>query len=255
MDSQKIYSRAIGILDNFFEESNKGIETLQIENNWKSQTIYQLYKQSSHLMFCLLSNSEESKFRNDFYITEMILYGSLGRILRDIYVSIIYLKTEKYTEYEMQLCWNYQITLHKLNIIKYSNDKLSIETFELQKLGLKNQLDLLNFNTKQKVFQGREEKLLTIDELAEIKEFDVTLFNDEFKYFSQFSHSTAFANSLTNNGSINLMVIADMYDRIVAYYIGIITESIETLTPNHHQISELNSHYKNIIKAKWTKLK
>jgi len=254
MEELEIYNRAIGILDSFHEESEKIIKEIKRPQTWRELTIYNLFRQGSHITFVLLSNSERSKFLNPTYVTELILIGTLGRIVRDIYVNIIYLKTYQFSEEQMKMCWDFQTLCQKINAIKFESVKEADEAridAETKKEELKAQIDQITFSTKSDLFRGKTEKLLNLVELAQIKEFDKGKFHNEFVYFSQFAHSTAFANSFIEENGINLALVAITYDKIVAYYVGVVYESLELLFPNHHQLSELQILYKDIVHKRW----
>lgn len=254
MPEQEIYNRTIEILDSFHEESEKVIKEIPRPKNWRGLTIYNLFRQSSHIIFTLLSNSEKSKFQNPTYVIELILIGTLGRIVRDIYVNIIYLKTEQFSEEQMKMCWDFQIISQKINAIKFQSGKEADEAknaLEAERDELKAQINLITFSTKSDMLRGKSERLLGLAELAQVKGFHKEKFHNEFIYFSQFAHSTAFANSFIEENGINLALIALTYDKIVAYFVGVVTESLESLYPNHRQFNELKVMYKDIIDKRW----
>jgi hypothetical protein len=254
MLEQQLYDRAIKILDNFHEESESIIKGIVYRQDWLGNKIYHLFKQGSNITFALLSNSEKSKFQNERYVTELIYIGALGRIIRDIYVNIIYLKTNKFSVKDMKLCWDFQILCQKINAIKYTvteNDLTELDSLEVQKRELELEIAKINFSTKGELLNGKAEKMLSLKELAEIKGFNKDKFHNEFVYFSQFVHSTAFANSFLTEQGIDFRLVAATYHKIVAYFVGIVTESIELLCPNYPQLDELTKTYKEIIDKRW----
>ncbi len=254
MTEQKIYDRAINILDNFLDESLKVIETIPPNNLWKEQLIYKLYKQSSHIAFALLSHTDKSKYQSEKYVSDIILIGALGRIIRDIYVNIIYLKTDKFSEKDMKTVWDFQVLYQKINLTHFEGIKDYTETLkqlEAERDSLKQQIDGITFSTKGQVLMGKDEKLLSLQDLADIKQFHKGKFHTEFAFFSQFSHSTAFANHFIKSNGIPLTIIAATYDRIVAYFVGIVAESIELLLPDHKDLEYLQKQYKDIIANRW----
>jgi hypothetical protein len=255
LTEQRIYERAVQILDDFYTESRDIIPTIMERTSWKEDAIFRLFKQSSHILFALLSNTQNSKFKNENYVVELIYIGSLGRIIRDIYLKIIYLRTNKFSDEEMKLCCDYQIICQKLNVTKFEakggfHD--AIMQLEIEKDEVKRQLELISFSTKGQVFQGKEEKLLSLKELADLKNFDKDKFEGEFSFFSQFSHSTAFANNFITSRGVSLSIIAATYHKIVAYYVGTVTEAIDLFIPDHKQIVILKEQYKEIIRVQWT---
>lgn len=254
MTEREIYDRAINILDNFLGESFRVIETIPPDSNWKEQLINKLFKQSSHLVFALLSHSDKSKYQSDTYVSDIILIGALGRIIRDIYVNIIYLKTDIYSEKDMRAVWDFQVLYQKLNLIQFedvNNYTEQRKQLENERDSLQRQIEAIMFSTRGRVLDGKEEKLLSLKELAEIKQFHKGKFNSEFEFFSQFSHSTAFANHFTKSEGIPLNIIAATYDRIVAYFVGIVAESIDLLLPDHKDLPYLQKQYKDIIANRW----
>jgi hypothetical protein len=255
MPEEHVYEQAINILDNFHEESEKIIKGINSRKNWREQTVFNLFRQGSHIMFALLSNSEKSKFQNPTYVVELIYIGALGRIIRDIYVNIIYLKSNKFSEESMKLCWDFQIVCQKLNTIKYAirkEDSADLNSLEIQKSELEIEINKLRFSTKGQLLEGKAEKLLSLQELADLKGFHKDKFHNEFVYFSQFVHSTAFANNFVTEQGINFGLIAATYHKIVAYFVGVVAESIELLCPEHSQLSELQKSYEDIIHSQWT---
>lgn len=256
MTEQRIYNRAIEILDNFYEESAKILKDIPEQITWKDNAILTLFRQSSHILFALLSNTEKSKYLNSYYVTELIYIGSLGRIIRDIYVKIIYIKTNSFPDEIMKLCWDYQVICQKINVTKFQlteEFKDEIENLKKEKDNFKDQLEKYHFSTKGQVLQGKEEKLLSLQELANIKGFDKEKFENEFVFFSQFSHSTAFANNFITKKGVPFSLIAATYHKIVAYYVGIVTESIDLFLPNHEHIELLKKQYDKLINVQWTK--
>lgn len=255
MTEAEYYKSTIDILDNLLEVS---IETELIENalGWRELNIYKQFKQAKHIIFCLLSNTEESKYQNqtDHYVTELILVGSLGRIVRDNYVNIAYLTSKKFSIEEMQICWDYQIELKRTTLFEFT-DKTGFEDAfaksEEKKTELKGKLDQLSFSFKDQVFCGKYEKLLSLKEIAIEKGFDKNKFYREFQFFSQFVHTTPFANNLTTLNGISKGFLANVYDKIVPYYMGIITETLELLIPNHKRLSEFQDHYIKFREGRW----
>lgn len=255
MTEQRLYDRAIGILDNFYSESIEILKDISDQNTWKENAILTLFRQASHILFALLSNTEKSKYLNSTYVTELIYIGSLGRIIRDIYVKIIYLKTDRFPDEIMKLCWDYQVLCQKINATKFElteEFKDEIAGLKKEKDNIKDQLENYEFSTKGQVLQGREEKLLSLQEIANFKGFDKERFENEFVFFSQFSHSTAFANNFITKQGVPFSLIAATYHKIVAYYVGVVTESIALFLPNHEHIEILKEQYNKIIKIQWT---
>ncbi len=255
MTENEFYKSTIDILDNLLEES---IETELIANqdNWKEQNIYKQFKQAKHIMFCLLSNTEESKYQNktDYYVTELILVGSLGRIIRDNYVNIAYLTSVKFSIEEMKLCWDYQIEFKKSTLFEFVNKVGYEEAFakiEVRKSELKAKLDLLTFSTKGQVCKGNDGKLLSLQEIADEKNFNRDKFYKEFELFSQFVHTTPFANFLITPNGIDKGFLAAIYDKIIPYYVGIVAETFELLAPNHRRMEELRNHYSKFLVGRW----
>lgn len=230
MNEQKFYKDAIKLLDDSFEQAENALDQELATTNWKERTIYFQFRQSTHILFALLSNSTDSKFKNPNHVIDIVLIGMLGRLIRDIYVNIIYLRTTVFSEENMKSCWEYQIVCQKLNAIKFenleSNDNRIIQ-LEIVKSSLKQKLKNIKFSTKGEVFKGKSEKLLSLQELSDIYGFNKDKFHNEFIYFSQFAHSSAFANSFVTDDGVYLGIIAATYDRILAYYTGILAEVFE----------------------------
>ncbi len=154
----------------------------------------------------------------------------------------------------MKAAWNFQIIYQKLNLTRFEemeNYSENRKQLEEEKESLRRQLNALKFSTEGQVFCGKDEKLLSLQELAVIKKFHKEKFHSEFSFFSQFSHSTAFANHFIKSSGISLSLIAATYDRIVPYFVGIVTESIELLLPGHTELEYLQMRYKEIIANRW----
>jgi hypothetical protein len=255
MTAQKLYTRAIIILDDEFEQTTNLLNLEITMLTWREKMIYAQLKQSSHILFALLSNSEESKFQNSRYVSDIILFGTLGRIIRDIYVNIIYLKTSKHSIELMESCWNYQIAKQKLIALSFENidrNQEAINKIEQEEQNLKSILIDVSFETKPQVLQGKSEKLLNLEELAEVKGFNKKRFHNEFVFFSQFAHSTAFANSFITEKGTYSGLIAAIYDRVVAYYTGIFVETMEIFNPTQEKIDDLKRiYYDEIIGKRW----
>jgi hypothetical protein len=254
MTETKIYERAVTILDNFYGECLEIIKTIPQREQWKKQAIFTLFRQASNIIFALLSKTEKSKYLNSTYVTELIYIGTLGRIVRDIYVKIIYLRTTSFSDETMRLCWEFQIICQKLNVTKYELNGEFREEFEKlkrKKGQLEEELQKVMFLKKDKFCKEKKKKILSLQELATIKKFDKNKFETEFVFFSQFSHSTAFANSFITEQGVALSLIAATYHKIVAYYVGIVTESIDLFIPNHEQLEQLKIQYEEIIKVQW----
>lgn len=255
MTETEYYKKSIDILDNLLEVS---IETHFVENtlDWRKLNIYKQFKQAKHIIFCLLSNTEGSKYQNQtgLYVTELILVGSLGRIVTDNYVNIAYLTSKKFTIEEMQICWDYQIELKRSYLFEFINKSGFEDAFaksEEKKIELRRKLDQLNFSTKGQVFQGNEGKLLSLKEIAEEKGFNKDKFEREFKFFSQFIHTTPFANNLITSNGVSLGFLAVVYDKIVPYYMGIVAETLELLAPNHIRLDEFRIHHTKFREGRW----
>ena len=255
MDSNKYYSESIKLLDNFLEETQEVLIPLSPEfKSWKERIIFNLLNQSSTNLYILLSNSDKSQFVKEKFGLDPVFIGAIGRILRDIYVNIIYLKSDIYSADQMQDCWNYQIdfTRKKLtSLLGDTGDNRELEILDEKIQENLNKLNVLTFETKGRVIQGLDEKLLSLNQLANLKNFDKHKFHTEFSYFSQFTHSTAFANNLITEKGIDFNVIADLYGRIVPYYVGIVTECLESFDPDHIQYQDLNNNYEKIISKRW----
>jgi hypothetical protein len=251
---KEIHESNIALLDSFHEQSRTEAELIPQQNDWIKENVLDLFKQSNNITFCLLSNTIESKFRNQEYVTDIVLFGSLGRILRDIYVKIIYLKSTDYSEIAMRACWDYQIVYHELKLIEFETSE-DLTQYKIDLMSTKEKLlsEIKNINFKKidDVIKGKDEKLVTIDRLAEIKGFNKARFTNEFSFFSQFSHSTAYANSLNKPNGIKTGMLAIVYDKLIAYYIAIIVESLSILSPKHHQLDDLKMGYDSIINRKW----
>lgn len=253
LNVEELYQSSVKRLDNFYQETQIGLIEGGPPNNWKGETIFNLLHQSTNILFVLLNHTEGSEYQSNPFITEQVLIGSLGRIFRDIYVNIIYLTTNKFSEDDMKTCWSYQIACQKLNITKYLPEKDTNYrlNWKLDKENLEARLKELSFSTKSQVLQGKCERLLSISELAEIKGFNKDIFTNEFEYFSQFSHSTAFANSISKPGHGDKRVLAITYFKILIYYIGIVTEALKFITPNHTELFRLEAFYNEQIKKFW----
>lgn len=253
---QNLYNKSIQVLDNFLAESFDNFSTpTPTTTSWKLQAVYKLAIQSNHIMFCLLSNSEWSKFISTRYVTEPVLVGALTRVIRDIYVQIIYLKTEVYSEDEMKWCWDYQVCNKKLKIIEFENQsevKVEISIVKKQKDELFQKIGNLNFSTKGNVLRGKDEKMLSLQEIADLKGFHKEKFYNEFIFFSQFSHATAFANEMIIENSFDFNLLVAIYDKIVPYYVGLVYEALSLLKPTHSQLPEMLVQYQKIIEERWT---
>ena len=254
MTENEFYKKSLEILENFLDESRSEIVSIKTPQIWKERLVYFQFNQSINICYALLSNSEGSKFQNDTYVIELSFIGTIGRLLRDIYVNIIYLKSSIFSESDMQLCWNYQIVAQKLNTIAYDFDthfEAEISSLKSEKETLKSALKNIPTSTIGKILQGKEDKLLSITDLSSIKGFNVKKFQNEFGYFSQFAHNTAFANNYLTEKGVRLDIIAITYHRIVPYFVGIVYESLELLNPKHPQLLDLKVHYEQIITTRW----
>jgi hypothetical protein len=254
MKEKEIYDRAVSILDNYLVESQTVLSIIENTNDWKKGLIHKLFRQSSHILYALLSNSENSTFQNSLIVKDPIVMGSLGRIIREIYVNIIYLKTNRFPEDQMKLCWDFQTVCQQLNVVEYEaleGVETQIEFLKNHKEKLLNGVKSIKCKTISQILQGKEEKLLSLEELAAEKGFHRNKFYREFQFFSQFSHSTAFANSFIIDGKVSITLIAGIYDRIVPYYVGIVTEALHSLLPDYEHLSYLQIKYKEIILNRW----
>lgn len=253
-DALHFYNRAVEILDHFYEESSKVYSEIDKPSNWKQLAIWKGFKQANNIMFCILSNTDISKHVKDIYVTDLIIIGSLGRIIRDLYVLIAYLKTNKYSESQMKLCWDYQVNDRKLVITKYTETGKYVDQIKhvlKYKEKLRKQIEQISFANKSSVLRGKDEKMLTSTELADELGFDNDKFYNEFIYFSQFSHATAFSNHLITDEGVDLAMFAHTYDIIVAYYVGLIYESVSLLKPSQEDLPILQEQYEEIIKKRW----
>jgi hypothetical protein len=256
--TQSIYSRNIGLLDNFLEESLKEVRSISSQQEWKKVIIHRLFSQATNVMFCLLSNSEESKFQNESYVTDAVLFGALARIVRDIYLNIVYLKTNALSDEQMKACWRYQVVRQKIKTIKHTGISAQPELLQLgtERTILEKILDTIPFcdnQHKKSVYNGRCERALNLAQIANIKGFDEDYFKSEFVFFSQFAHSTAYANNFQVDEGIPQGLVTAIYDKVIAYFIGIAVESIELLLPAHPQLQILLISYQEVIKNRWTR--
>ena len=118
---------------------------------------------------------------------------------------------------------------------------------------LNKQIEKLNINrkVKEKVLAGKEGKLLSVEQIATTKKFYTEKFRSDFDLLSQFVHVTPFASSLITTNGINLGLLSSIYDKIIPFYIGIITETLELLTPNHNRLEEFQNHYSKFRDGRW----
>jgi hypothetical protein len=254
MTELEILKKNINLLDNFYETARNDLGQIQQQDSWLTQTILDFFKQSTHITFCLLSNSEGSKFRNENYVIDIVLIGTLGRLLRDIYLNIIYLKSTDFSTEDMKACWDFQIICQQFKLVQFEKDEIFDEyrrKLEVEKDALYKKISQLESHSKKKVLDGKYEKLLTLQRLAEIKGFNKDKFENEFGFFSQFSHSTAYANSFIQPDGLRLNIVAIVYDKLLAYFIAIIVESLELLKPDHPDLASLKIAYNEIIKIRW----
>jgi hypothetical protein len=75
-DPQHYYDRAVHILDNFLTESLEIYKQTSIPSDWKHIAIWKALKQANHILFCLLSNTEGSKFLNEKYVLDTVIVGN-----------------------------------------------------------------------------------------------------------------------------------------------------------------------------------
>ncbi len=154
----------------------------------------------------------------------------------------------------MKACWDFQIICQQFKLVQFEKDEIFDEyrrKLEVEKDALYKKISQLESHSKKKVLDGKYEKLLTLQRLAEIKGFNKDKFENEFGFFSQFSHSTAYANSFIQPDGLRLNIVAIVYDKLLAYFIAIIVESLELLKPDHPDLASLKIAYNEIIKIRW----
>ena len=254
MTVNEFYSEPIAILDSYLTEGRSKVIDLREGEEWKEENILKFYKQSLRILYCLLSNTDKSKFANNELVIDINLVGTLGRTLRDIYVKILYLKSNEYCSEHMQVCWEYQVALHKKKLLSLCDNEKEFEIpekFEQDFNRLKLKINTLKFDTKGQVCDGKEEKMISKKKLAELNGINDKKFDQEYSYFSQFTHSSAFSNSLIIEDRISLGILAETYRRIVAYVVGITVETWEIFSPNHTQLDEARSQYNDLKKNHW----
>ncbi len=262
MDTQKNDYKAILLQIELFHEIGCVSEkVIKSSNNWKHIVLSKLFYDSNNLVQTILSNCKHSKYSSKYSVYEPLITGALGRILQDIYTKVIYLKTNKYSSDEMQNCWSYQIINRQLELIKFENVigneqavlKLQEEMKLLKPLIKNYQIDE---KVKNKILEGREEKMLSTSELSQIYNFNSVKFNNYFIYFSQFSHSSAFSTSFyINNDQEYYYTFSAFLQRIGDWYVGILCEAFDffkwdsSVVENYDQ---LQNAYLELKKKRWT---
>jgi hypothetical protein len=152
-------------------------------------------------------------------------------------------------------CWNYQDVYQRINFLTADHTHRSKTLTQYRKkrkrIGetLKNHIN--DSKLRKKIFDGMEHRLMWPAELVKFKGIDEKKFQAEYTFFSQFAHSTAFANSFIGVNGISADMYNYIYDRIVAYVITITSEALQELSPQHPQLNQLKQNSDKAILRNW----
>lgn len=250
------YSLFVGILDQLLG-FNREVYKVPIPcSNWRQESVAYFIKQSIQIMTCILKNTKGSNYENDEIVEEPIITGALGRIISDIYIKILYLNVSNKPDDQMKLCWEYQSNKSKISVTEFEFQFAPEEVQEIRNR-IQSKVDFqsgeikkLKFKTKGEVLSGKNELMLQVEEIGELKGFNAKKFKSDYNYFSKFTHASAFSlNMAIVHKSIG--VLTPLLDKIVANYIGLTYEALVNLYPKHEHMDFIAEQYSKAIKKNW----
>lgn len=252
------YNKLVKAIDNLYEINYKTyVNYKTLVNDWKYYYIHSIVIQSTNIVKSILRDIPGSKFTQMDCVNELTLIGSSTRLVRDLYITLIYLKYCDKPNEDMRICWEYQILHRHISTYNYSLDfakeatekvflKLNAEKEQLRKI-----IDKMpNFSTKGALLIGKEEKMISSKELYEIKNFKSERLEKDFIYLSQFAHSTAFAMGVKRTEN-NLISVDIIIKKLFSYYLGITSESLDIFFPDYEETDKIRTEYLRNCLYRW----